>query len=65
MESKEQMWEEVKPAVKMLAEAVMEKLVIKAIDQVIADSENKYDDAFWAMAKPAIVAEIKNQISHI
>ena len=65
MALKEESWEVVKPHLKAMLTDVVDKLAIKAVDQVILESENKIDDTVWAVLKEKIVAELKNQISHI
>ena len=65
MALKEESWEIVKPHLKGMLSDLVDKLAVKAIDQVILDSENKIDDTVWALAKEKVIAEIKNQISHI
>jgi len=61
----QEVWTEVKPHVKAMASVVAEKVIMASLDKVVADSENKIDDAFLAVVKPVIMDELKKQIEQI
>lgn len=61
----QQVWGEVKPHVKAIASVIAEKVIMASLEKVVADSENKLDDAFLAIVKPVIMDELKKQIEQI
>lgn len=61
----QEVWGEVKPHVKAIASVVAEKVIMASLDKVVADSENKIDDAFLAVVKPVVMEELKKQIEQI
>lgn len=61
----QEVWTEVKPHVKAMASVVAEKVIMASLEKVVADSENKIDDAFLAVVKPVIMDELKKQIEQI
>lgn len=58
-------WEAVKPNVKQVLLVVVEQAVFAAIEEMVKQSDNKFDDGLWPVLKPAILAEVKNQIEKI
>lgn len=58
-------WEDNKVHLQKFLETMVLPKITIGIDEAVAKSETKIDDMVWVSLKPAIVAEIKNQISHI
>ena len=58
-------WEDVKPEVKALVEKLVLSALVPALEQVVADSTNKYDDAFLAMFEPILKNALKEQLGHL
>ena len=49
----------------LLGELLLEKVIIKALDKVAADSENKIDDIVIASLKPVLIKEAKEAIADL
>lgn len=61
----QEIWLEMKPHVKAMATIVAEKVIMASLEKVVADSENKLDDAFLAVVKPVVMDELKKQVEQI
>ena len=60
-----EVWELVKPDVKSIAEKLFLAALVPSVEQIVKDSSNPYDDAFFAMFKPIFLSAIKEQLGHL
>ena len=58
-------WELVKPHVKLLLADVLDVVLKPALEDAIAKSETKVDDALLAVLEGPLLAALKEQISHL
>lgn len=58
-------WEIAKKHIKPMLLEELELILIPALKKAVAESENKYDDAFVAMIEKPLMDAIKQQIGQI